>query len=374
MSEVTCERIETKERWAQGIEGTKGEKPFPLESQPPVNLDLSDACLTLKQGSRKAIYYLEVPSDKYIGTSWRRVKFEADTPGTSKIVVAYATAENEITDPRDPAQRWSDKIVNPKEIILKAPRGKYFWLRIKLLADINTGKAPALRSIQIYFSTTTYFDYLPAIYQENSLSRTFLEKFLAVFETRQAELDNTIVNTPRLFDAKKTPDSFLPWLSTWVGASMDENWPESKWRTFLSRAVRLYRMRGTKRELADIIEIYTGEAPYAIIERALLKTDDADYENLLNQLFGNSEYSFRVLLNPGQIKNEVEARTVTRIIEAEKPAHTQGCFIMLGREVLLDWHTYLGVNSYVVEPAQEMVVGKAKASVNTVVVNPPSGG
>ncbi len=174
---------------------------------------------------------------------------------------------------------------------------------------------------------TRYLDYLPSVYQEDRVSRDFLERYLSIFENILSRLESQIEDVPRLFDAKETPNKFLPWLSTWVGAFRDENWPEEKWRQFLSRAVELYRKRGTKAELNELIKIYTGRKPLAIIERALLKGDN---QEVLDRLFGD-KYSFCVVLWSDQVKTETDWKVITRIIDSEKPAHTKGSIAVIVR-------------------------------------------
>ena len=174
---------------------------------------------------------------------------------------------------------------------------------------------------------TSYLEYLPAIYQENPVSRDFLERYLSIFETILSRIERQIDDIPRLFDVKETPSKFLPWLSTWVGAVKDENWPEEKWRQFLSRAVEIYKKRGTKTELNELIKIYTGRTPFAIVERVQLKGDN---EEMLDRLFGD-KYSFCVFLWPNQVKTEMDWKIIKRIIDSEKPAHTQGRLAIIAR-------------------------------------------
>lgn len=249
------------------------------------------------------------------------------------------------------------------------PRGRYFHLRIVVSANDQNDSVPAIKGIRLYYSPPTYLKHLPAIYQEDPLSKDFLEDYLSIFETVLANLESRIEDVPRLFDVKETPNEFLSWLSTWVGAVRDENWPEEKWREFLSRAAELYKHRGTKEEINEIIEIYTGTYPMAIIERALLKCASPYLTKVLNLLFGGP-YSFCVLLNPEQVKTEKDRKVVLRIIESEKPAHTCGGFAIIEQRMRLDWHTYLGINTRLSEPKAEMILGKAILSLTSVLPSP----
>ncbi len=255
--------------------------------------------------------------------------------------------------------------MNQKHVPIDASKGQWLLLKITLTSN-KTGKYPKITSLKAYFSSINYLNYLPAFYQEDPVSLDFLKRYLAVFETVLQKIENQIEETPKQIDAKQTSSEFLPWLSTWVGAVKDENWPENKWREFLSRAAILYRHRGTKKELEEIISIYTGKPPVEIVERALLKTGNKEYQTLLDTLFGD-KYSFCVLLRKHQAKTETDRKVIERIIESEKPAHTVGGYVVLENKIYLDWHTYLGLNTYLIERIAQMYVGKANVSINTVI-------
>ena len=294
---------------------------------------------------------------------WHKVTIHAFVPHDSKIELSYVVSSGEIQNITELDGKWSEPMLNQKCVSIDAPKGRRLWIKIALSSNAQTGKYPTVKSLKAYYAQVNYLEYLPAFYQENPVSQEFLKRYLSVFETVLQGLENQIAEVPELIDAKQTTSEFLPWLSTWVGAVEDENWPENKWREFLSRAAVLYKRRGTKGELEEIIKIYTGKYPVAIVERVLLRTGDKE---LFDALFGD-KYSFCVLLTSKQVKTEVDQKVIKRIIEGEKPAHTVGGYVVLEDQINLDWHSYLGVNTYVVERMAEMYVGEAKLSVNTIV-------
>ena len=221
-----------------------------------------------------------------LGCIWYRLVMDALLPQGTHATIAYVIIDEDIKDVNKLEAKWSKSQINPKDILLVGPKGRYLWLKITASVDDPEAKTPIIRSVKLYFSEATYLGYLPAIYQEDPNSRVFLERFLSVFEAVLANFESRIDDVPQLFDAKETRSDFLPWLSTWLGAVKDENWPEDKWRIFLSRAVELYKKRGTKAELEEIIEIFSGAPPVAIIEPVLLKYDNQDLEVVLDRLFG----------------------------------------------------------------------------------------
>lgn len=59
-------------------------------------------------------------------------------------------------------------------------------------------------------------------------------------------------------DPDLAPPDFLEWLAGWVGAVLDENWPVSRRRWSVARALELFRLRGTVAGLRDHISLASG--------------------------------------------------------------------------------------------------------------------
>jgi phage tail-like protein len=95
---------------------------------------------------------------------------------------------------------------------------------------------------------------LPAIYQEDEFTRQFTGGFDDVLAPVFAILDSLEVYV----DPFLTPADFLPWLASWVGVVLAEDWPLDRQRTFIARAVELYRLRGTVAGLRAEVELFTG--------------------------------------------------------------------------------------------------------------------
>lgn len=57
---------------------------------------------------------------------------------------------------------------------------------------------------------------------------------------------------------ESAPTDFLPWLAGWVALTLRQDWTEEEKRRFISRIVPLYRQRGTKKGLRELLSAYTG--------------------------------------------------------------------------------------------------------------------
>jgi phage tail-like protein len=304
---------------------------------------------------------------------WHKIILDVLIPDKTQIDVYHhisqeKKSQKEISEL--PESEWSKlatfyaSAMNRRDALIQGPVGRYLWLKMELIST-DEYKTPKIRSIETYFPRISYLRYLPAVYQEDAASRDFLERYLSLFETFLGAEDMEIGQIARYFDAEATPGEFLSWLATWVAAIFDESWQEEKKQKFLQSAVELYKKRGTNEGLEELIEIYTGDAPM-IVENLQLYEKDADgnfvlrcEENdelkvVLEKLFGApAPFSFCVMLKLNQ-NIESQLKSVKRIVELEKPAHTSAGVVVLQPWIYLDLHTYLGVNTYLSKPVMQL--------------------
>ncbi|UCC63670.1 MAG: phage tail protein I [Anaerolineae bacterium] len=180
---------------------------------------------------------------------------------------------------------------------------------------------------------SSYLTHLPAIFQQDA----FLGRFLLAFERVLSGLhppdpDDPLPEQPGLEDvldriyihfdpgpgtaqSDRTPEAFLPWLASWVALSLREDWAEEEKRRFLSRIVPLYRQRGTKGGLQDVLTTYIKQdslTPYT-------REDVKIYE------FDQPVHYFQVemtLPEPDPTALRRREKIARAIIDQEKPAHT----------------------------------------------------
>jgi phage tail-like protein len=203
-------------------------------------------------------------------------------------------------------------------------------------------------------STSRYLDYLPAVFQEDTPAgeASWLERYLRGFEAiltglgdpAEPGLEELLDGVPgvpspamagieRLFEPgplrdppERAPDEFLPWLSEWVALSLRADIGTERQRVLIANAVRLYRMRGTKAGLEELVGIYTTPGTTTIDETiphmqiGMHSTVGVD-----TSIDGGPPNYFRVTIrlkttNPAE--RATQRRIVRAIVDAEKPAHT----------------------------------------------------
>jgi phage tail-like protein len=317
-------------------------------------------------------YTSKVFDSTITGCQWHQVVLDADIPANTRVTLSYAASDYE---PAVDGPYTSHPLVNPVDTLITGAVGRYIRFRIELFSDEATGVTPLVKRLKVYFPRITYLRYLPDTYQEDEKNREFLQCFLSLFETFMSCSEEQIFDFTRYLDPLAVPEGFIPWLSSWLAIAYDENWPLTKKRLLIRLAPQLYKKRGTPRVLSQIIELYY-DIPPIIIEQFQLecirnrekskeeeeKTSEPScnstlsMEEIVDRLYGTSPYRFTVVVPPrwedpkSRVKKarEVtnpERNTLQRIVDMEKPAHTEACLQVLEPWFYLDMHTYLEINT-----------------------------
>jgi phage tail-like protein len=177
---------------------------------------------------------------------------------------------------------------------------------------------------------------LPAPFQQtvapdggDAAGPSWLALFLQAFQRVLAELEEEIDTVHRSFDPDATRADFLEWLGGWVALSFRADLDEARRREFIRRAVALYRRRGTRRGLEEILEVHTGLPEDDVVVDELTSSFQLGVSSRIgaDTLFaGGAPHFFRVRLrvptaDPERVRWYREVATA--VIEAEKPAHTR---------------------------------------------------
>ncbi len=170
---------------------------------------------------------------------------------------------------------------------------------------------------------STYFQYLPALFQQDvgddgvSFTGRFLLAFEAILQgvaAPQAPGLEEILDRIHIFfnpgpevpERDRAPAAFLPWLASWVGLTLREDWTEAEQRRLLSRMVPLYRLRGTKAGLTELLRTYTNE------QVEVEKSEQDPHFFRVNMTLSAAD--------PRLLQRK--ERIARAIIDQEKPAHT----------------------------------------------------
>ena len=206
---------------------------------------------------------------------WHRVILRGDIPAghagcrfhTSqpKPMLTDDQIQNLGDDEWETNQTASEMTLGEWDCLVRSGGGRFLWLKLEFRGN---GKAtPRLDSVEIEFPRISLRRYLPAVFGEEPTSADFTDRFLSLFDTTLRSIEAEVDTQARFYDPLSTPAErdpktgidFLSWLASWIGVTLDRNWPEAKKRRFLKAAGRLFDLRGTReglwRELLLLLEI-----------------------------------------------------------------------------------------------------------------------
>lgn len=276
--------------------------PPPVGVFPDGVLDLSqwcdDAAYFDFQGNRLERDSVSFPQLRYLmqgsfrtepldsgieGCQWDRITLKVRLPVPTRVRLFTYTANIPLPDSAlvsMPDATWTEQPElnesaegeNPKagsetqtldlDLMVLAPAGRYLWLRLQLVGTEES--TPEIDSMVVTYPRISLRRYLPAVFGQEPVAADFTDRFLGIFDRTFRGVERIMDRQAALFDPMSAPTSvnrqkdFLSWLATWVGVTLESNWPEKRRRRFLKQAVSLFPWRGTPRGLRKALKLYLG--------------------------------------------------------------------------------------------------------------------
>jgi phage tail-like protein len=346
----------------------------------------------------KGFYYAKTLDSGMVSCQWHRLVLQGDMPaGTAANIYSYASddaalkdlVEAALADPSKTTQEKADLIDSvipwtgpenkPGDMLFKVKAGRFLWVKLSL-ATYDEKTAPLVRGMKIFYPRSSYLRYLPAIYQEDTMSSDFLERFLSLFESVFHDLEVDISTITRYFDPHTAPPDFLKWLASWVNMAIEEDWQEATKREFIRQAVLLYRMKGTVEGISRFVEIYTGKVPVILehaatgnpailggqfklgVDSILVATpvrgfrlgDDSligrvalrDVVQAMEDPFLSLANRFTIVIDLTQEERDRYEKGLKKIIADQKPAHT-ACSLRIAGALTGGARKYVGISTIV---------------------------
>ena len=121
--------------------------------------------------------------------------------------------------------------------------------------------------------------------------------------------------------------SFLPWLAQWAALTLYHGTPESRSRRLIAEMIPLYRKRGTREYVEEVLQLYTGAE--AVVEEEDLPGMEVGFRSTVGRdtRLGEDPFRFRVQVSFYSIPPSREERLrlialVHSVVGLAKPAHT----------------------------------------------------
>lgn len=174
--------------------------------------------------------------------------------------------------------------------------------------------------------SSTYLNFLPALYQ----NADFMQRFLTLFEQTFDPAVQTLDTLWAYLDPLTAPEAFLPFLSRWVAWTLDSRWDSRQQRRLIRNAIALYRWHGTRYGLRFYLALYTGlpldeQLPEAEKHISIEEVFDQGFVMGKTQIGqdsmigGGQPYHFIVRLRP-EATDQIDESLIRSIIEQYKPA------------------------------------------------------
>jgi len=270
-----------------------------VHKHPSSAVHLAADRLNCYPGEKVTLYLLVIPPQE------KGALCQLSMPGVMKIE-AYHLPEGLAESQLSLSEIDQEQVLRiPIQRVAELPQGYEICIEVRIetfeidqfllcearLFDTNLNPC-AYEALQVaVLSRAKYMTHLPEIFENDR----FVNHFLMLIESFWKPVSQQIDQVDNYFDPLITPGHLLPWLSTWVGMSLDEKLPSERNRRLLKSAIMMYQQRGTADSLRTYLNIYTGSRPVVTEKRA---------RNLV--LGGGSRLGVETALGKGNQSNTVK--------------------------------------------------------------------
>ncbi len=293
--------------------------------------------------------------------SWGRLTFQYEMEGDLVLTLhACASNESEIQDggriltvdefllsPEQPVRRKARlfealggaRFSNAGDVLLYGQTGQRLWLWFELA---GTGTA-RIHDLEVNVPGDNFLRTFPAVYQNEG---EFLHRYLSVFSSMYADLQETIDSLPKYLDPDTAPAGLLPVFARWLGLELDGNFlEEDQLRQLVKLLPELVACKGTRRAVQMIVGLFVTGDVY-LVEHNLLNREQIDSGGVFSR---GSVYDFTLLI--AQEPDELLLSRLRFLIDQFKPLRSRANIIFLGSQGTLDDYSYLDLNSMLLQPA-----------------------
>lgn len=300
-----------------------------------------EAGMMLEPGKTRGVYHSRVFDSREKQTVWHRMTMDGIFFGESSVEVLVYAADS-LQEEEDACLQAVFK--KPEDVLLHQVKGRYLWFKVILAGQ--KGREPEISRMQIYFPKDTWLKYLPEVYQNDVESASFLERYLAIFQSVYEDMTKRIEQTPALLNPETSQMEPLLWLAQWLSVENIGLWNEEQLKYLVINGVRLYQYRGTPGYLKELLQLYTGKEPF-VIERHQIEPffNGSEAGEELKRLYSSSPYEFTVLLDTETMDTNNQDVILNQLIDMAKPANMECRIVRLKPYIFLGQYSYLGVNS-----------------------------
>ncbi|MFI3227518.1 MAG: hypothetical protein R3Y09_08925 [Clostridia bacterium] len=284
----------------------------------------------LQTSSLESIFFSRVFDAQETEKQWHRMKFSI-TKCAYRVYIYACDEKPDILDViyNENLSSNAKKVImnkflfkvsdNFNDIYLQDVKARYLWFAIEIS---NKNKQNIeLSDIFIYFDGQNISKYLPEIYQ-NTGEDDFFNRFLMIFQSFYEDINDDIETESLIYNPMNT--QYLEYLANFVGIEDIHMWEREKLRILIRNIKNLYKIRGTRDGLLQILSLFTDGGTYVF-------EDESD-----------DEHEVKIFIKESNLK---EQNTIRKIAQSVVPVGVYFNITVLKDYVLLGSSTYLGVNT-----------------------------
>ena len=262
------------------------------------------------------------------------------------------------------------------------------WLRIELTTTIPA-RSPRLLQARVATAAENLRDYLPLAYSLADRDSGVLDRWLELVQGEFGQVEEWLDDMPRVADSAFASAAALEWLADWLAFELPSIADDAERRALLLRASQLLSGAVQSRSIAEFIELHTGIRPViheAFEDRRIWMlglTSQLGFDTRLAPLdpegmivpdtsvpvpighvivgesgplaahqaglplFAEEAYRFCVLVDGYRAGDAAIRAEISRIVDREKPAHTDYRIEYLSPETRVGLQARVGVDMIV---------------------------
>ncbi len=313
---------------------------------------------------KKAVFWSRILDSAEEGNLWHRMTCSLPEPARALVKISFYTSD-EISFGEEGRRRPLREILRSEkmslaekkgfcrpflrkeealgeDILLHSLTGRYLWFLLEIYPQ--TEETVEVGDFAVYFQAESWMNYLPELYRREMGNDSFLDRYLAVYQSLYDDISWQIREFVHCLDPRTADPEFLKWLASWMGVEETYMWTEKQLRYLLGHVTEFYEARGTRRGIELFVELYTGEPPF-VIEWQDWKEFEGEYGRLLKSLYADDPESFTILVREECVPTYKEHQALLRMIEQIKPVQMELHLIVLEPYIFAGGYSYLGVNS-----------------------------
>ena len=222
--------------------------------------------------------------------------------------------------------------------------GRYIWLKFEFV--LPEERSVRISRIKLLLKSESMMDHLPEVYRAEDGENGFMSRYMSLFDSIFFEMDDKIAELHESFDYQSAGIDMLRTLAQWLNIEDAAYLSDTELRVRIAFAAEGQRECGTRHGIAQWIENEYGVVPniieYYSVKRMINEGKDRE---TYRRLFGDNPYRFFILLPENTFEGTHDANIFMEKLRRRVPANTQPEIVLIRQSVILENHTYLGVNS-----------------------------